>query len=64
MLMKVLDGKLILRCFVCYKEGIWKGNGSQRKNVSNKTRISREMICGCEASFYIKRVYDLDGWIV
>lgn len=43
---KVVDGKLVVMHFVCYKEGFSKCIVPRKANVSKNLRLSREMKCG------------------
>lgn len=61
---KVIDGIMILRRFVCHKEGISYCSSSKKVNASNKLRMTRVLRCECDASLRIKRIPNSDTWIV
>lgn len=61
---KVVNGRLILRRFVCHKEGFARCSGSNKGNYVKKLMMSREMRCRCDVSLRIKRISYSDRWIV
>lgn len=62
---KVVDGWLVVRCFVCYMEGFSKSNGSKNHwQLIREHRINRDMRCGCATTIHIKRIFYSDHWIV
>lgn len=61
---RVVDRLLIVRSFVCYMEGFSCGTALGITNASRKTKLSREMRCGCRAMLRIKRISETERWVV
>lgn len=60
----MIDGKLVVRRFVCYMEGFSRSIGTTKSNSMKINRINREMRCGCAAAIRVKRILDSSRWIV
>lgn len=59
---KIVDGKLVLRRFLCCKEGY--PNIHSKTSSTRKRKIRAVVRCGCEAMIRISRVDDTEMWEV